>query len=122
MKIKLEHDVFNITKRLKQINKAYFVLYNTKSQKYEIHNQNYQNTYCLTLPFNQLDARTIDYVLKSQNVEQMLLEIEENNLKLEKSNKQLIEDRTKYQLNEIYNYANKKVVDFNGNAYKFKWC
>ena len=122
MKIKIQHDVFNIVNRIKQINAGYFVMFNTKNQKFEIHNKNYKNTLCLTLPFNQLDCRAIEYVLKSQNVEQMLAEIENNNLKIEKSNKEQLQDRTTYQLNEIYNYANKKVVDFDGNAYKFEWC
>ena len=122
MKIKIQHDVFNIVNRLKQINSGYFVMFNTQTEKFEIHNNNYKNTLWLTLPFNQLDCRAINYVLKSQNVEQVLLEIENDNLKLEKSNKEKLEDRTTYQLNEIYNYANKKVVDFDGDAYKFEWC
>lgn len=122
MKIKITHDVFNITNRLKHIDKDYFVLFNTKIQKYEVHNSCFANTYCLTLPFNSLDSRAIDYVLKSQKVDEMIEEIESNNLKIEKSNNQIIEDRVKYQLKEIYDYSSKKVVGVDADAYKYKWC
>lgn len=122
MKIRLNHDVFNITNRLKQINEGYFVVFNTLNDKYEVHNEKYKNSYCLTLPFSALDSRAIDYVRRSENVEEVLEEIESNNSKLEMQNKKIIEDRSKYQLKEIYDYANKKCVDFDGNAYKFNWC
>ncbi len=121
MRIKITHDVFNIVKRLKTINKNYFVMYNLKLKKFEIHNKKYKNTLCLTLPYSCLDNRTITYVLKSEQVEERIKEIEENNLKIKLAEKQDLTDKTNYQLNEIYKYAKAGVKDFDGNAYKTTW-
>ena len=37
MKIKIENDLFEISSRLKQIDNTYFVVYNTKKHRYEVH-------------------------------------------------------------------------------------
>lgn len=121
MRIKITHDVFNIAKRIKQINKNYFIMFNTKSENFEVHNKSYKNTFCLCLPFKNLDSRVITYVLKSEKVEECFEEIEKNNSKLEKSKQNKIKDMVNYQLKEIYDYANKKATDFNGNAFKTNW-
>ena len=85
MKIKLSSDVYNISKRVKEIDKNYFVLYNTSNAKFEIHNsKQIGSTYCLTLPFKQLDERTLNYIhqTKSENIEKILAKIEnDNNIK-----------------------------------------
>lgn len=85
MKIKLSSDVYNISNRVKNIDKDYFVLYNTSNAKFEIHNSaQIDYTYCLTLPFKELDERTLNYIYqtKSENIEKILNEIEnDNNIK-----------------------------------------
>lgn len=121
MKIKITTDVFNIANRLKSINPNYFIMYNTKTQKFEIHNKQYHNTLCLTLPYDGLDARAITYVLQSEKVEERLQEIEETNLKLEKQEKENFNDKINYQLTEIYKYAQCNSCGFNGDAYKTIW-
>lgn len=82
MKIKLKHDVFNISKRIKEIDKDYYVVYNTQSLKFEIHNNSQiGSSYCLTLPFNELDERAIWYVCqtKSENIDKILEKIDSEN-------------------------------------------
>ena len=72
MKIKIESDVYNISKRVKYIDKDYYVVYNTSTSKFEIHNlSQLGSTFCLTLPFNELDERTLEYIneTKSENFE-----------------------------------------------------
>ena len=82
---KLESDVYNISKRIKKIDRDYYVVLNTSTEKFEIHNSNQiGSTYCLTLPFSELDERTINYIhkTKSINIESILNSIEtENNIK-----------------------------------------
>lgn len=121
MKIKINSDPFNITERIKQIDKNYFIVYNNLSKKYEIHSSTQKPTFCLTIPFSQLDCRAIEVLLKSQNVDKVFAEIEEHNKKLEISNQNKILDKSKYQLAEIYNYSNSHVTNFNGNAYFNTW-
>ena len=65
MKIKINSDVFNIIDRLKQIDSGYFVLFNTNTKKFEIHNSETKNGYCLTIPYRQLDKRSLELVEKT---------------------------------------------------------
>lgn len=93
MLIKINTDNYFITQRIKEIDKHYFIVFNTTSNKFEIHNERQaENTYCVGLPFIELDERTIDFVLKTQasNVEKIIEEIEKNNKKIEEKNKEKI--------------------------------
>ena len=85
MKIKICGDVFNISKRIKDIDCGYYIVFNTFKQSYEIHNsKQIGSTFCLTLPFNELDERCLEYILKTQssNIDEIIEKLEiENNLK-----------------------------------------
>ncbi len=98
----IKNDIFNIAKRLKSIDKKYFIVFNSDRNKYEVHYSRAKNTYELTIPYDTLDARTIDFVLKTriQNKQKIFEEIENSNKKLEQQNiKNLIEkmDRRIYE-------------------------
>lgn len=89
MKILIKNDVFNIFKRIKQINNNYFIIFNKLKNKYEIHD-NFGIVF--SLPFNVLDERCLTYVrkmLKSSN-EDILKDIELTNQKIEKENNEKI--------------------------------
>lgn len=82
MKIKLTRDVYNIANRLKKIDKYYYVVYDTISNKFEVHNSSQiGGSYCLTLPYKVLDERTLEFVYKTQvkNIDRILNEIENEN-------------------------------------------
>lgn len=81
----IKSDLFNIVKRIKSINPKYYVLYNHKKKKFEIHFKRSKNTYELTIPFDTLDARTVNFVMKTrmENQKKLLEEIEESNKKLQ---------------------------------------
>lgn len=90
MKIKLNSDVYNISKRIKEIDKYYYIVYNTSTNKFEIHNSKQVfGSYCLTLPYNTLDWRAMEYVQKTSivNMENVLNEIQNNNNLLESTEK-----------------------------------
>lgn len=90
MKIKLMHDVFNISKRIKEIDKYYYIVFNTLAKKFEVHNSmQIGSSFCLTLPFDELDERTIDYVYKtkSENIDKILEQIEKENKLRESADK-----------------------------------
>lgn len=89
MKIKIMQDVYNISKRIKFIDRYYYVVYDTSKHKFEVHNsQQLATTYCLTLPYNQLDERTLKYVRQTQtaNIDEILDKIENDNNSLESVN------------------------------------
>lgn len=80
--IKIENDCFYITERLREIDESYFVLYNLDKKCYEIHSNEQKDSYCFSVPFNELDERTIDFAFKTrkENGDKIIDEIERNNL------------------------------------------
>ena len=62
MKIKIESDVFNIVERIKEIDKNYYIMFNLNSKKFEVHKSGLKKSYCLTIPYSQLDIRTIKLI------------------------------------------------------------
>ncbi|MCM1043169.1 MAG: hypothetical protein NC350_03040 [Corallococcus sp.] len=75
-------DLFDISSRLKEIDSNYFVCYNRKAQRYEVHNGRQRgNTFCLAVPYGCLDARTVDLVRKTrvENAEKLWEEMERHN-------------------------------------------
>ena len=89
MKIQIEQDVYNISKRIKNIERNYYIVYDTSKQKFEVHNSAQMgSSYCLTLPHTQLDVRTLKYVREtlSTNIYEILEKIENDNKILESAN------------------------------------
>lgn len=90
MKIEVCFDVYNISKRIKNIDRDYYVVYDTSRQKYEVHNKSQLgSSYCLTLPFNNLDERALTFVMETQstNIDRILNQIENNNKSRESTEK-----------------------------------
>lgn len=84
MKIEVKNDVFDIVKRIKNIDADYFVMFDTKRQVFELHCKNqYQNSFCLTL-YECLDERSISKTLmtRKQNKDKLFEEITKNNHRL----------------------------------------
>lgn len=76
------YDLFNIVQRVKQINNKYRVFRNKKKKRFELYYQNGLNLeFELVLPYEKLDYRTIDLVLKSrvENADKIFKEIDEFN-------------------------------------------
>ncbi len=77
--ILIENDIFDINTRLKAIDDGYFIVYNTVKNKYEVHNRkNGINTYAITVPFDELDYRTVILVNRTIkcNVDKLFAEID----------------------------------------------
>ena len=86
MKVQIFNDMFNISKRIKNIDRNYYVIFNISKQKFEVHNSSQiGSSYCLTIPYDKLDERTLKLVLKtkSANIEEILEKIENDNNILE---------------------------------------
>ncbi len=124
MLIKIEEDVFDIVKRLKEIDFSYYVVFNTQKKKFEVHSSVQKNSYCLTVPYDILDSRTISLTLKTrrENVEKILAEIEEQNKNLEKENKRQIDDLCEDKAKEIFSYAKKHENANLNDAYTTRWA
>lgn len=82
----IKNDLFDIDKRLKEIDRGYFAVYNFRKKRFEVHHSGQKNTYCLTVPYDALDERTVRLVRKTrlERMEQLQKEIERENAKKEK--------------------------------------
>ena len=118
MKIKIDNDVFEITQRIKEIDDGYYIVFDTKKSRYELHNINQPYTYCLTYPYGNLDSRLLDMILYTNinNIDNILNDIDNNNVKIENNVDNNIKNQTDYMVREIYDFASNSskecVVDF----------
>jgi hypothetical protein len=61
-RIAVTGDVYNITGRIKEIDRDYFIMLNRMTQRFEVHVRGQWSTLECELPFDELDARTLRYV------------------------------------------------------------
>ena len=106
-RIPVVNSVFDIPVRLKELNRAFFVMFNTRTQKYEIHcaDQPFETLACV-LPYDELDARAISYVREhsSARLEQIAKEIDEYNERLAAKAEAEALDKANYKMREAFNY------------------
>lgn len=103
---KIFENSFDIVRRLREIDPNYFVVFNTKTNGFEIHNSGqYLSTFCLTVD-GELDCRVLQKVLRTraENAEKLLREIEDHNKKIEQEKLRVMEDETRFKLGEVYDY------------------
>jgi hypothetical protein len=56
--------IYDIPRRVHDYDASFFMVFNKKNQKYEIHSLDYpgDNTISCTIPFDELDQRTLDHL------------------------------------------------------------
>lgn len=92
MTIKIKNDIFNISNRIKKINKNYNLFFNKSTDCYEIWDN--KNFLICTLPFKNLDCRNLDYLRMqlSKNNKEILDDIENfNSIKQKEINEEIKE-------------------------------
>lgn len=85
--IQIFTDPFFICQRLKEIDRSYFVMFDLEKKNYQLHSSEQRgNSYCLTFPFDCLDARAVEHARKTrvENEEKIIEEIDRENKRLEK--------------------------------------
>lgn len=86
---KIDGDLLNISRRLKTIDKDYFVVFSYRDHRYEIHNKgNKGNTFCFWAP--ALDERVIVRARRTrrERIKKLLEEIESSNERMLKLSKE----------------------------------
>ena len=116
MKVLMNSNVYKIPERLKEIDGGYFVLFNRANGKYEVHStkNNGGNTYCLTVPYNELDSRTIDLVQKTkvENARKIYEDMKRHNEMLEIQEAKRYRDYIDATAKDIHKYiAPKQHID-----------
>ena len=81
--IVIKKDVFNISKRLKAIDKNYILVRNIKNHCYEVHYKKVGNLQ-LKVPYENLDYRTLSLTLKTRvdNINSLIEQIDKHNEEL----------------------------------------
>ncbi|MDR0462435.1 MAG: hypothetical protein LBG88_03870 [Christensenellaceae bacterium] len=88
---KVTCDLFNIAERLKKINRDYRLYRNNRDMRFEVHGGKARTpsgwTLAFVVPFERLDARVLDYALRTrkQNYTQIEHEIARHNDAIQKS-------------------------------------
>lgn len=92
-------DVNNIAKRIRDLEDGYFIVHNNRTNCYEVHStMNIGDTYCFTVPYETLDARTLEYCRYTSTSRNAVATIEKKNEKIrrseERSNRNDMYDRS----------------------------
>lgn len=73
----IEDSVYEIPQRLKEYDDSFFVVFNNNNGRFEVHStDNLFHTYCMTVPYEELDSRTINLVKANDTKNKGAYEIE----------------------------------------------
>ena len=121
----LTTNVYHIPERLREIDSGYFVVRNHKKHTFEVHHREQPHTtYCLTVPYEELDVRTVELVRKTarHNLQKLILEMDEHNRRLEEKKSNLGEEsaqKTKEVLSYLSRHECKEWVDEDAFSTRF---
>ncbi|TCO79130.1 hypothetical protein [Marinisporobacter balticus] len=102
----VENHVLGIPERLKQIDKSYFVVWNSKKEKFEVHSEdNVGSTYCFTVPYRELDCRTLEYARETRIERSDIVFVE-----IEKQD-EIIEKAVKREREKLFDDIGREVFD-----------
>jgi hypothetical protein len=100
-------NVYDIPVRLKEVNGDFFIMFNTRNQKFEVHDKSQPfTTLACVLPFDELDQRSIAYVRERYHVDvqDLAAEIERYNDDLDRRQQAELIDKANYKCREAFNY------------------
>lgn len=85
--MEIKNDLFDIAARIREIDPRYFVVYDEKTKKYQLHSHTERPTFILAFPYDKLDCRAITHTLKTraENLDNLIEEIERHNLSVRKN-------------------------------------
>jgi hypothetical protein len=95
----ISSDLYDISGRIKDIEPGYFIVRNHRTEKFEIHSKdNIGDTYCLTLPYGELDARALSYCAErciSRGGYKRVLDIDKHNRLIDEKSERYFENDLK---------------------------
>lgn len=103
-------NVFHIPERLKELDERYFVLYNTRTGRFELHIRGQVGgTLGCVFPFDELDARALLYAREHHvsRLKQLAREAEAHNEKLEKEAENTILDKANEKMKQALKYLDR---------------
>lgn len=121
MRIKVNHDLYDISGRLREIDKRYYLVWNTTSSRYEIHYEGQKNTFLISLPYARLDKRAIDCLYKSSIHKIDLADIDRQNDTLDQKNSQDMKYENNYRLREMLSFGDRVGHDISFDSHPTHW-
>lgn len=90
--VKVTDDLYRIAHRIKEIDPRYELYFNRSKKRFEIYANGAMQ---IALPFDRLDARTVEFARKTrlENAQNLISEIERNNEFLDKQKRRESFDR-----------------------------
>lgn len=101
-------NVFSIPERLKELDHRFFVMFNHKTQKFEVHVTGQQGTTLgLELPYPDLDYRAITYTRDrmTDRFDEMAKEVDRHNEKLQQTSLEHAFDKSNAVMKEAITWA-----------------
>ena len=103
------NDIYFINEYLKKINKNFEIFYNTRLNKYEIHNTSLKNSFVISYDKYPNEGLIVKFFKTSrENINKTLKDMEEQNDKITSYKNNLIYDNSKEKMKEIISFAQSK--------------
>lgn len=116
---------YNIPQRLKQIDKGYFVVRNHSTRQFEIHHKDQPfNTFCLSIPWKELDERTLQMVKETsiEYIDNITAQMDKKNEQIGIDGDKKLKDATETVSRNIYKYVkaheSKETIDEDSKYFK----
>ncbi len=116
--------MFGILRRLQQIDGRYYIVFNKRNNKWEVHMSGLKDSYCLTCPYATLDSRLIDYVYTTSLVHNpnLIRDIELNNASIDNDREAKRSEYIDSNLKDVYDNLNSSTKRYDwGQAMNTKW-
>lgn len=112
-RIAVTSDVYRISERIKEIDEDYFIMLNRQTQRFEVHVRGQACTLGCELPFEELDARTIEYVRAhhASRMQAILREMEREEATREAEKRAKLDEVRERAADGMAYLANKRTTD-----------
>lgn len=106
MKIKIIDDLYDIAWRIKAINNAYEIYYDTVKHRFEI---TADGRLQLVVPYLHLDGRTVDYVNRTriENIDKILADTDRKNDALSAYKEKKVKETCAYKAKQLSDYLSR---------------
>jgi hypothetical protein len=123
----IEGGINHIPERLQEMDPGYFILLNRKTDKFEVHHKEQRpgETFCITIPYDELDERTVRLVWETriERLHDLIEQMHKNNEKVDRDRDNYFRDYVKWVGTETYRYVcnheSKETLD--PGAFKTRW-
>ena len=116
----MKTNVHLIPERIREIDRQYRVVRNLNDKRFELHHlgqfEKTGNSFCLVIPYSELDARAVDFVnrtsIRNRNLQRELREMEEENEKKKAKKEADRKDQITREATEILKFCHNSSRDW----------